>query len=200
MPSLKSFIFSLVTTLSLISHAHAEPPKAVLAKILDAAQRTGSQEAIVDYVDWDSAFALTPESVRESTNSHSPLSLRDYHRRLYSNPEQVGEERVNLQLKALPQERREQLENMRSGIVMGLVNEVKEENSRILRAKFTIGEEHLTGDKGTVELLSVIDGENIKQDIHFVQKHGSWLWPYVQPLGRGAAGDPQGGIATPQKQ
>ena len=200
MPSLKPLILSLITVLILLSTAHAEPPKAVLAKLLDDVQRTGNQEAIVDYVDWETAFALTSQTVRESTHSHSPLALRDYHRKLYTNPQQVGEERVNFQLKALPEEGRAQLETLRPGIVMGMVNEVKEENSRILRAKFTIGEEQVSGEKGTVELLTAIDGENVTQQIQFVQKNGNWLWPYVQPLGRGATVDLRGGIASSQKQ
>jgi len=176
-------IVSFLTCL-FISSAHAElAPDALLNKIVAEVKQEGSQLPLINYVHWETAFQALSSAEWRALDVDSSEKLKNHYLVLYSNPKAFVEKELDKRIQEASAEHRAQIEQQRERIIQSAVADFMAQRRRLAQMNYQVGVERITGNRGSVELITSLNGVESKQDVQFTQVDGQWYLPKMFDFG-----------------
>lgn len=180
-PSLKSLnlIFSLVlasmSALCCSSLVFAdEDPAAVLQGWLNQAKAKKGMAVLLDYVDWDSAFADLPEHEKKATNVNSAGEYRVRQESFFKDPGRFIAEQVKMHQVSSDETSPEELERRAEEIVKISTAQIERQNAQIGRSDFVVSRVTSVGEKTLLEFTITTAGVTEARQASMIKKAGKW--------------------------
>jgi hypothetical protein len=135
---------------------------------------------VIEYVDWETAFAGTTEAERAKFGVKSAAELERYFRRILEDPERFTRDEVSRQLLLIPPEKRPVVEKQleEALVQVRLKQDAMREFYRALT--FEIGKAEVQGETATVPLTTTIHGKTTENIVTLIKKKGQWRLPSVE--------------------
>ena len=163
---------AIILTSAAMAFAETERgPAAVLQEIVAKLKNAGDIPAMLDYVDWPTAFDDLPSFIKERSGFSSPSDYNAQQRFVFSDPAGYIEQQFGPASAHAPsEEERTKIEEAKHG----LVEQVTKMKGRLVRADYAIGAESIEAQRATV-VLKITSGTNMVEEVvPFVKKDNQW--------------------------
>ena len=181
---------------ALTSNALAQQkPDDVLKELLKKISEKQNASPVVEYVDWQEAFAKAPEDQKKTLNITNPGQMKEFYRQILESPTANFRKQVQERLAAVPEEQKplmeQQLQRMED-LMRQKENEMKE---KIAGTKYTVGDAKIEGNSAKVKLTQEYKGEKKEEDVQFIKVGDRWFLPSVAVMANDAK-PKDGGVLT----
>jgi len=181
--------------------AEAGNPSDLVTEFMIKTKTMRSPVGVIDYVDWESAFAAASDAERAKFGVKTPADLERYYRRVLEDPERFTREEVSRQLLLVPPDKRSIVEKQLEEALV----QVRMKQDRLREfyrgLTFEVGKATVQGDTATVPLSTTVGGETTENMVTLINKNGQWKLPSVEfarPVGSGKKNNaPAAGAAPP---
>ena len=150
--------------------------KALIAEV----KSTGSPVAIIERVDWTTAFAQTLPEYRKGIGVKTPAELKDFYRSMFENPNAVMKEKLASKMDSLPPAKQAALEVLMMRVEASMKEHKQSEMDKLRRSKINVIGSKIDGDKATVEFESLLDGKTKTQTVQLIKVDNQWRFPTLQ--------------------
>ena len=155
--------------------ANAETPESVMKEILGKIKAESNSSPIVEYVDWETAFAQAPDQQKQVMNINSPEQLKEFYREVLKNPAAMMKKHVESRMATVPEDQKAMMQATMVQMEQVIKQKEEEMKQKIAGTEYTIGEAVVTGSEAVVPLTATFEEEEKKHDVDFIKKDGRWL-------------------------
>ncbi len=153
----------------------AETPEEVMQEIVTKIKAEENSAPIVEYVDWDSAYAEAPEQQKQLMQLDSPVKLKEFYREVLKNPAAMMKKHVEMRMSQVPEDQQAMMRATVSQMETVIKKKEAEMKDKIAKTEYNVGTAKITGDDAVVPLTTTFAGEEKTHDVDFVLKDGKWL-------------------------
>jgi len=156
-------------------------PKETLEKILGDMVAQKNIAAVLNYIHWSTAFKNLKPAQRQQLNVTTPEQLKAFYKRMLNDPAGYLRERMEGRMASVPPEQRAVVEGQLNQMLDGVNQKLAQENAKIGRTKYTIGEVDTKGKRSTIQLSAAVDGQVKNNEVVLVQQEdGKWYLPSLE--------------------
>jgi hypothetical protein len=164
------------------AYGYATSPDDVLREMVGKMKEKNSPSVVVDYVQWDEAFANLAPKHREQMRVNSPQEMKEFYRQVLANPLSVMKSQLQEQTKSIPVEKKAEYDQYMMQMEQRLTLQQQELGRRIQQTTYEIGTAVVEGNTARVKLKQTFDGKSVEEEVKFVKAGDTWLLPSVSSM------------------
>lgn len=157
------------------SGALAETPEEVMQEIVTKIKAETNSAPIVEYVDWESAFAEAPQQQKEVMQIDSAEKLKEFYREVLKNPAEMMKKHVEMRMSQVPENQQAMMKATVAQMETVIKKKEEEMRAKISETDYVVGTAKITGDDAVVPLTTKYKEEEKTHNVEFVLKDGKWL-------------------------
>lgn len=182
--------------------AKEKGPDATVQEIVGRMKKEGNPSVVVEYVNWEKAFAEFPEKQREQLSVKNSQELRTFFFEMLAHPTDMMKKQMETRLTNIPADKQEEAKQSIAKIQEMMRAKEVEMKQRLSQTEYQIGDVKVDGNKAVVKLVQTYQGQKREEDVPLEKENGRWLLPSVnmipaaQPKAPGAAPAAPGNTAA----
>ena len=184
--------------LVLLPSAAFASPEAVVKEIVEKIKAAANPSPIVDYVDWSKAYEKMPPMQKTMMKVESANGMKEFYREMLTNPAAMMEKRMKEQAASMPEAQQAAMQQSMGQIQQMLKQRQDEMKKQITETEYKIGKATVEGEKATVKLTQVYQGDSKEREIQLNKVGEKWMLDsasmFAAPGPGGAPGGPPGGF------
>jgi hypothetical protein len=157
-------------------------PDATVQEIVGRMKKEGNPSVVVEYVNWDKAFAEFPEKQREQLSVKNPQELRTFFFEMLAHPTQTMKKQMETRLTNIPADKQEEAKQSIAKIEDMMRAKEAEMKERLSATNYEIGEVKVEGNRAVVKLVQVYQDQKRVEDVPLEKEGGRWLLPSVNMI------------------
>lgn len=181
------WLFAVVLGWSGLVWAEGRGPADRVTELMVKLKAFRSPVVIIEFVDWESAFAGASEADRAKYGARTPLEMRRYYEQVLGDPEAYARREISRQLALVPADKRPIVEAQ----ISEAVAQVRQNQDRYREFyrdfTFEVGAAEVTGDRAVVPLTTAFGGETFQERIPLIRRDKVWYLPSVDIVSGGGA-------------
>ena len=159
-----------------VSHsALAETPEDAVRQAIASMKSARSPVPMLEYVDWKVAYKKMTAKEKKSFGVYDPSQLKSFYKKLLTDPYAVVRKRIDNQLAAVPQSKRELIEPMIRRIEPELRQKQSIVQDRITYGEYHVGAAQVDDNFAIVPVILTYRGKTQYQDINMKKSGNRWL-------------------------
>lgn len=194
-----TLVFACLLTAS-ASRAGAEEmtPEETVTQFVGRIKEAGSPWPIVDYINWDKAFAEFPAPQKEQLKLKDAGEMKNFFKAMLQEPAKKMKEQMEARIKEMPKEMQDKSKPMMSQLEDMMKKKEAEMKDRIAKTEYKVLESKVDGANATVKLQQKYNTEEKVEEIKLEKFGDKWLLPSIkmaqmQPPGAGPSTAPGAG-------
>lgn len=177
---MKKIVFMLMVICFCTGNALAEmSPKKIVETMTSQMKKTGNVVHILDYVYWPKAYESLSVRDRTQMGITDPQQMKTRMQQLFNDPSAIMAQGLQNQLSGLTPEQKTMMEAQMKQVSAMMQSKRKEMSDKLKQTSFQVGSEKIDGNRATVPVTSVYQGETEKKDIQFEKIEGKWYLPTI---------------------